>query len=133
VLADDAAARGQPLVLASALLAIAGRFAGWRLPEPAVGACSDARPDLLERRIRRLAGEDAPVHSHVTRRSLAFAAIALAVVLSSSIAVVHPLPTHHAGVPVHCTHAHSWAISHLFCKDGAGDRPACPHADPAAA
>jgi hypothetical protein len=132
VLADDAAARGRPLVLASALLAIAGGMAS-RLPEPAVGACSGARPDLLERRIRRLAGENAPVHSHLTRRSLAFAALALGVVLSSSIAVVHPLPTHHAGVPVHCTHSHSWALSHLFCRGGAGDHHACPHAEVAAA
>jgi Zn-dependent protease with chaperone function len=132
VLADDVAARSRPLVLASALLAIAGGFSGRRLPEATVGACSDARPDLLERRIRRLAGENAPVHSHVTRRSLAFAAVALAAVLSSSIAVVHPLPTHHAGVQVHCTHAHSWALSHLFCKGGAGNHHACPHAEPAA-
>ncbi|MFN2564641.1 MAG: M56 family metallopeptidase [Gemmatimonadaceae bacterium] len=133
VLADDAAARGRPLVLASALLAIAGAFGSRRLPEAVVGACSDARPDLLERRIRRLAGENASVHSHLTRRSLAFAAMTLGVVFSSSIAVVHPLPTHHAGVPVHCTHAHSWALSHLFCRGGAGDHHMCPHAEMAAA
>jgi Zn-dependent protease with chaperone function len=132
VLADDAAARGRPLVLASALLAIAGGFPGRQAPEAAVEACSNARPDLLERRIRRLAGENAPVHSHVTRRSLAFAAVALGVVLSSSIAVVHPLPAHHAGVPVHCTHVHGWALSHLFCRSGAGDHHTCPHADLAA-
>jgi Zn-dependent protease with chaperone function len=133
VLADDAAARGRPLVLASALLAIAGGFGSRRLPEAAVGACSDTRPDLLDRRIRRLAGENVPVHSHLTRRSLAFAAVALGVVFSSSIAVVHPLPAHHVGVPVHCTHAHSWALSHLFCKGGAGDHHTCPHAEVAAA
>jgi Zn-dependent protease with chaperone function len=133
VLADDAAARGRPLVLASALLAIAGGFGSRRLPEALLGACSDARPDLLERRIRRLAGENAPVRSHLTRRSLAFAAVALGVVFSSSIAVVHPLPTHHAGLPVHCTHAHSWAVSHLFCKGGAGDHHTCPHTEVAAA
>jgi Zn-dependent protease with chaperone function len=133
VVADDAAARSRPLVLASALLAIAGGFSARQLPEAAVGACSPGGPDLLERRVRRLAGENAPVHSHLTRRSLVFAAVALAAVLSSSIAVVHPLPTHHAGVPVHCTHAHSWALSHLFCKGGAGDHHGCPHAEPAAA
>jgi Zn-dependent protease with chaperone function len=132
VVADDDAARGRPLVLASALLAIAGGFSSRQLPEAVVGACSNARPDLLERRIRRLAGENAPVHSHLTRRSLAFAAVALGAVLSSSIAVVHPLPTHHVGVPVHCTHAHSWALSHLFCKGGAGNHHGCPHADLAA-
>ncbi|MEO5579848.1 MAG: M56 family metallopeptidase, partial [Gemmatimonadaceae bacterium] len=79
ILADDRAAAGRPLVLASAILKISMSRPG-RVAEAAVGFDS---PDLLDRRIRRLASEDAPVTTHVTRRSLAGAGLALALVLLS--------------------------------------------------
>lgn len=128
VAADDIAARAHPLVLASALLSIANGFGGEPLGDAVVGACPD-RADLLERRIRRLAGEDTPVQSHVTRRSVALASAALAVLLLSSIAVVHPLPAQEPGVRAHCTHQHRRALSHLFCRHGATHHDDCPHAD----
>ena len=87
IMADDAAAGEQPLVLASAILAVAGRG-----PAPAfVGAPGFTRCDILERRIRRLAGEAPLVQSHVTRRSIAGAATALLLVWISGVVMVHPL------------------------------------------
>lgn len=138
IAADDAAAGGRPLALASALVAIASTFGQSAsrdpLREAVVAAWSARGGDLLERRVRRLAGEDVPVHSHLTRRSVATAALAMGMVLSSSIAVVHPLPEPAPGVVAHCTHHHGWAISHLFCRGGnaAGhhghhDPQVCPH------
>ncbi|MEW5926052.1 MAG: M56 family metallopeptidase [Gemmatimonadota bacterium] len=129
VQADDRAARERPLALASAILALAG----WRQSSPAsddtVGFAQ--RANLLERRIRRLAGEDPPVGSHVTRRSLAGALLALALVLFSGAIMAHPLPTegadHHL---LHCEHPGRSPFTHLFCFPQAlrmeGDL--CPHA-----
>lgn len=128
VLADDAAAH-DPLVLASAILAVAQ----WEAPAPAgSGAVGFLRPDLLERRIRRLAGEDAHVRTHVTRRSLLTAALALSLVWSSGMLVAHPLSAaERAHVGRHCHHRGAWAIGHLFCagpvRSGAADE--CPHAN----
>lgn len=131
VLADDAAAR-DPLVLASAILALAE----WpRVTSPlreagAPAAVGFLRPDLLERRIRRLAGENAQVRSHVTRRSVFTAALALSLVWASGILAAHPLSAaERAHVGGHCDHRGDWAVAHLFCggrvlvrSDGA-----CPH------
>lgn len=139
--ADDAAADVVgPLTLASALVALAA----WRPPvlafgEPtpdytvgfaAVGATPRGVPfvrhDLLDRRVRRLAGEDTTPASRVTRRSLAGAALALAVVWTSGIVDVHDLPHDASGAVVvdvahaaHCHHLRTPAISHLFCRLGA--------------
>jgi Zn-dependent protease with chaperone function len=162
--ADDAAAAAVgPLTLASALVALAA----WRAPTGAVttglgGAAPDyavgfasagataggptprgvpfVRHDLLDRRVRRLAGEDTTPASRVTRRSLAGAALALAVVWTSGIVDVHDLPHDASGVVVvddahgaHCHHLRLSAISHLFCRAGAtGGRVTaggsdCPH------
>jgi Zn-dependent protease with chaperone function len=128
VAADDAAAKGRPLVLASALLAIADAFSARQAAVAVVPVHSNHRPDLLERRIRRLAGERATVHSHLTRRSVALAAVALGIVLSSSIAVMHPLPAQHVGPSAHCAHEHRSALTHLFCRGGARHLAGCPHA-----
>lgn len=128
LLADDAAARGQPLVLASAILGVAH----WSTKMAHSGVVGFVRADLLERRVRRLAGEETPVRSHVTRRSLAGAAAALAVVWTSSLLLTHPLPAHAADAhDRHCEHQDEMALSHLFCLGfpfGAmsGD---CPHKD----
>ena len=128
VQADDRAARGRPLALASALVSLAG----WgRLDRPLDAAVGFASPAaLLERRVRRLAGEEPPPHTHVTRRSLAGALLALALVWASSAMMVHPLPTgadHHL---LHCEHPGEPAVRHLFCFPQAlrvgGDL--CPHA-----
>ena len=87
IAADDAAARTHALPLASAILRLAG--ADLSVPDPTVGF---QRTDLLARRIRRLAGEDALVGTHVSRRSIGAAAAAVAAVWLSGVIVLHPLP-----------------------------------------
>lgn len=129
VQADDTAARERPLALASAILALAG----WRQPYPAledtVGFAQ--RVSLLDRRIRRLAGEEPPVESHVTRKSVVGALLALALVWSSGAIMAHPLPTAADSHDLrHCEHPGDWPVSHLVCYPDAlwmrGDT--CPHA-----
>ena len=137
IAADDEAGRRSPLVLASAIL----RVASWRSEVAAhvaprrwrhgVGIVTGVRGDpLLDRRIRRLAGEEAVVSSHLTRRSLATAAFGLVLVWMSGLAVMHPLASNAAGVERHCEHHHEWAFRHLFCALEAprGDGSPCPHA-----
>lgn len=86
--ADDVAAKGKPLVLASAILNVAL----WKKSEsPRVSAVGFIARDLVEQRVRRLSGEAQPSRSHVTTRSLLGAAAMLAIVLSSGIVVAHPL------------------------------------------
>lgn len=136
VRADDAAAAtADPLTLASAIVSLAG----WGVPAPgapgspatdyavgATGAVGFVRPDLLERRVRRLAGEDTAPASRVTRRSLSGAALALLVVWASGIVDVHALPhdvVPPAGVTVqevlHCHHLRGNPLAHLLCRRGA--------------
>lgn len=127
--ADDHAARGHPLALASAILALAG----WRQPYPELGdAVGFAdRAALLDRRVRRLAGEEPPVTSHVTRRSLAGALLALSLVWASGAIMVHPLPVDGAtGGLLHCDHPGELASRHLFCFPAAirAAGGGCPHA-----
>lgn len=135
VQADDRAAGDEPLVLASAILSVAQWAPRDTLVAGAVGFSSH---DILERRVRRLAGEETTCRSHVTRRSLAAAAAALALVWTSGVVVAHPLPAQalhvgHAratGVPDDCTHHDGPALLHLFC-DGisfGAMRHHCPHA-----
>lgn len=139
---DRAASRGSALTLASAILALAEWGAAHRpigaapLPFGAVGFQGFQRVDLLERRVRRLAGEDAEVGTHVTRRSLAGAGAVLVAVFVSGMMMAHPLPADTAettGVASHtaphCRHPGESAFSHLFCL-GWNARPAgapCPH------
>lgn len=145
VRADDAAAaRADPLVLAAAIVTLAG----WRSPLRPDGAPSPTfvpdgvgfvRPDLVERRVRRLAGEETAPASRVTRRSLWAAALALGIVWVAGIVHVHPLPhaVDEAGVAVHhCDHATGSPLSHLFCRHTVGgawiapDDADCPHGEP---
>lgn len=125
--ADDEAARTHALPLASALLRLVGAE---RAPSQAVGF---QRGDLLPRRIRRLAGEDEPVGSHVSRRSLGVAGAALLAVWLSGVMVLHPLAPGGDALapPAHCDHPGEWPLAHLFCGAGShqpGGRPAsCPH------
>lgn len=140
IAADDRAVRGEPLVLASAIL----KLAAWRVPgqDPALGGrvlssgsgviIGFQRDALLDRRIHRLVGEEAPVVTHVTRRSLAAAFAGLLLVWSSGLAVAHPLPAadaHGAPHAGHCTQHDGWAVEHLFCLAGHPRTPGarCPH------
>ena len=143
--ADDAAAAGgTPLVLASAILALAEwgarlrAMSGAMRPMPPTSLVGFQpffplqRVDLLDRRIRRLAGEPTTVGTHVTRRSLGAAAAVLVAVWVSGVMMAHPLPGQaphaHATAP-HCRHPGSLALSHVFCL-GFETRPSgipCPH------
>ena len=130
VMADDAAA-ADPLVLASAILNVAHWQHGARnLEIHASAGAGFFRPALIDRRIRRLAGEDTVVCTHVTRRSIVGAALALSLVWSSGILVAHPMSAaeraHHGG---HCHHRGETALNHLFCVGLSLDRAAedCPH------
>jgi Zn-dependent protease with chaperone function len=129
VLADDFAAGAQPFVLASAILALADWSSTLDRRALAVGF---QRDELLERRIRRLAGEKIPVRSHVTRRSVVSAAFALSLVWSSGVLMAHPLPNaaHASGVAPHCDHHGESAFMHLFCLGSPFTRARhhdCPH------
>jgi len=129
ILADDFARRGQPLVLASAILALADWRSARSAPAVAVGF---QRDELLERRVRRLAGEDMPVRSHVTRRSIVAAGLALSLVWSSGVLMAHPLPNaaHATGVAPHCEHEGRFALAHLFCLGSPFSQSRhddCPH------
>jgi len=146
IAADDAAARDNPLALASAILALAQwrdtsrRSSSTRLMTGDVTglvSASDRRAagafdTLLERRIRRLAGESAPVATRLTRRSLLGAALTLGLVWGSGVIVAHPMPgmAHSAG-EAHCEHGKASVWSHLFClRDAvrsASGAVECPH------
>jgi Zn-dependent protease with chaperone function len=116
IAADDAVAPSLRLALASAMLRVA-RTQG-DVTEPAIGFHQN---HMMERRIRRLAGEAPLVVSHVSRRSIAAAAIALLAVWASGVMVLHPLPdmSTSAGMRAsgaHCGHTTQSAWSHLFCE-----------------
>ena len=123
ILADDYAARERALPLASAILRMAGANVG-----PLGLAVGFQRRDLLERRVRRLAGEDAVVGFQVPRSSIVGAALVLLAVWTSGVIVLHPLPAqdHESG---HCTHTGTWQISHLFCNHAHAASDPCPHRD----
>ena len=102
ILADDAAAARNPLVLACAIVALARRPEEIAVPYAAVGF---HRHDLLERRVRRLLGEEPLPGSRLTRRSLLGAAAALLLVFVSGAVMAHPLPVQATpGHPEHCEH-----------------------------
>ena len=146
VQADDVAARHDPLAVASAILRIASRGHAARAPAAALGFTNDA---LLERRVRRLAGEDTVVGTHVTRRSIVGATGMLLVVWASGAIMAHPLPTtpaypdvvaghavhaEHGPLPLdadtdNCRRHRTPALAHLLCKKVllADGRVHCPH------
>ena len=158
ILADDAAARERPLVLAETLVVLATAFAR-RSSEHASTADGLGKfavgfqtPGLIDRRVRRLMGEDVPIRTHVTAGSLVGAGALLTVIALSGLIMAHPLPpvgdanggafaspdaavrsgtpsSGHAAHGDHCKHNHALAVSHLFCL-GAGSHAAgrpCPH------
>ena len=146
IAADDIAASGATtsVALASAII----RLAEWTghhsidsyvMP---IGAVGFHRAILLERRVRRLIGEDTPVGTHVTGHSLAGAATALTLVWISGLIMAHPLAAaaasmegvnsgaaKHAPMPEHCRHRNGWAIGHIFCLGLAHHATGtqCPH------
>jgi Zn-dependent protease with chaperone function len=138
IVADDAAtahAGVQPLALASAILALA-KFARLDRHSAAVGFHRDG---LMERRIRRLAGEEPEIATHVTRKSLVGAGSLLVAVWVSGLMMAHPLPDQtavsagHGGHSTHCEHHGAWAFSHLFCRGFTSSAQTtagghCPHA-----
>jgi Zn-dependent protease with chaperone function len=129
--ADDHAARHHPLVLASALVTLAGGEPVLVSGIAAPGFRGSGSSDLLERRVRRLAGADTSVGTHVTRRSLGGAVASLALVWLSGVVVAHPLPTASAAHAFadHCEHHSKSALTHLFCLHSANgsDKKLCPH------
>lgn len=121
VVADDVAAGSAPLVLASAIV----RLAGWRDGAPRAvlaDAVGFVRDDMLERRVRRLAGEPAHPATHVTRRSLVGAAAMLALAWTSGTVMAHPVVdpagvTPPSGISIgHCEHHPGPALFHLLCR-----------------
>lgn len=124
--ADSVAAVGRPLVLASAIL----ELARWGQPRPQTGGVAFDERDLLERRVRRLAGEDVVPRSHLTRRSVLAALAVLLLVWVSGTAVAHPLPDGTTGQENHCHHPDSSAVSHLICAGPllSPTTDPCPHA-----
>ena len=126
--ADDAAAGGRPLALASAILSLSRWVEDHRRHAPSLRAVVGFRQDdLLDRRVRRLLGEETAPGTHLTRRSLSAAAVALLLVVTSGAVVAHPLPDH-ATHPEHCDSHPGRAVSHLFCAFRSADSPElhCP-------
>lgn len=125
VLADDQAREDRPLVLATAILTLAGRVQDRVLPTGTVGF---VRPTLLDRRVRRLAGQQVHAQSHLTRSSVVSALTALLLAWTSGFAVAHAKHPSIIHEP-HCqSHAGS-ALRHLFCLGHPFSRLAhvCPH------
>ena len=127
--ADDLAAQGGPAVLLASALVTLASWPAAVSPRAAIGFC---HPSLLDRRVRRLVGEDVQVGTHVTRRSLSLAAMALGVAWVTGLLMVHPLPAGDmvAQADAHCEHEAESPLAHLFCRGShEGD---CPHAKGAA-
>ncbi|GAB1341675.1 M56 family metallopeptidase [Gemmatimonas sp.] len=133
IIADDTASHvTDPFTVASALV----KLGAWKSPDSQMAVVGFLRPDLLERRVRRLVGEDFRPHGRLSGRSVMVAAFALAVSMLSGIVDVHDLPRmpDHATSHQHCEHDGMFAARHLFCRwgvsgpilpNGSGD---CPHA-----
>lgn len=126
--ADDAAAGDAPLVLAGALITVAS---AWCVPRPAarrwlrvasLDLVGFTTPDLLERRVLRLAGEPVPACSRLTRWSTTGAVVALALVAASGAAVLQS-----PGVPTRCALHSEMFWTHLWCEPADADGR-CPHA-----
>lgn len=125
ITADDEVALRLALPLASAVLKL-----GAGASTPVAATVGFQRADLLPRRIRRLAGEDAVAVSHTSTRSLVAATVALLFAWSSGLMVLHPLsdPSEHASHgPAHCDHPEANPLTHLFCRGWSFGGDGCPH------
>lgn len=109
--ADDHAARGQPLALASAILILSQWVRAERASHHGVGF--DDR-DLLERRVRRLAGEHVMPRSRLTLLPALTAAIALSLTIMSGAIIAHPLPANSPNHQAHCEHSGPAVLFHLL-------------------
>lgn len=135
ITADDEVAQYLALPLASAILKLGGSGR-----DPFAATVGFQRADLLPRRIRRLAGEDAVATSHTSTRSLLAATAALLLTWSSGLMVLHPLSDpadHDTHSPAHCNHPSSLPIAHMFCRGWtlglSHSESPCPHDDAVAA
>ncbi len=120
--ADLAGAGDRPLVMASALIKAAKERTTLHLAHVTLLI----RDDLLDVRVRRLAGECPPLPSRITRRAFAGATAALAVVWLSGAVVAHPLRGPDAAGSACLKHS-GWAASHLFCTHYVVGGKPCPH------
>ena len=133
IIADDAAsAVTSPVAVASALV----KLGAWKSPDTSVTVVGFLRPDLLDRRVRRLVGQEYQPQGRLTGGSVFVAASILTVSVLSGIVDVHDLPSAsgHPAAHQHCEHDGISALAHLFCRwgvsgallpDGSAD---CPHA-----
>lgn len=129
ITADDEVALHLALPLAAAVLKLGGGSA-----EAVAATVGFQKADLLPRRVRRLAGEDAVATSHTTAGSLLAAAAALLLTWSSGVMVLHPLSDpadRTTSGPPHCDHPQANPLTHLFCRGwtlGFGRTASeCPH------
>jgi Zn-dependent protease with chaperone function len=112
IAADNFAGRQNPFALASAILRLAAEPQG--ATERSVVAFHN--PDILDRRIRRLTGESTALPTHLSRRSVFFAALAVALVVFSGLAAAQPSSSTHMSEDEHCRHHHGSLWSHLWCS-----------------
>lgn len=103
--ADDSAGTNAPLVLASAILRLADANVF-----PVAATVAFQNPNLLQRRIRRLAGEDTQLPSSLTRRSIAGACLSVMLVVASGLSAEQS-----PGGASHCRHSRSLPFAHLLC------------------
>lgn len=128
ITADDEVAQRLALPLASALLKL-----GAGAERPVAATVGFHRADLLPRRVRRLAGEDAVAVSHTSTGSLLAATAALILTWTSGVMVLHPLSDsglHADHGPAHCDHPGANPLTHLFCRGwsfSGGNDEGCPH------
>lgn len=121
--ADDAAIRVvDRLALASALVAL-GRWSVPRSASATLGAgVAFVRADLLDRRVRRLAGADVSLGSRLSRGSVLSAALLVTLAWTSALVDVHDLahPATATAEEAHCHHLAGSPWAHLFCRHGVG-------------
>ena len=124
--ADTIAGKDRPFALASAILHLAAQP---QVISPSRPLVRFHNPDLLDRRIRRLTGEDTSLPTRLSRRSLSFASLAVVLVLSSGLAAAQPSSLGHSAADNHCKHHHGSLWSHLWCspRDCHGASGHCEH------
>jgi Zn-dependent protease with chaperone function len=124
VIADDEAAAMRPLALASALVTLAA----WQNREQRQLGIGFNHRDMLQRRVRRLAGDEVPPYSRLNRKAVGAAALVLALAWSSGAAAAHSPADEAGGHAAHCEHEGAVSFLHLFCPGyGASGSRHCPH------
>jgi Zn-dependent protease with chaperone function len=123
--ADDRAAPLDPLSLASAIL----KLATWHPGHLATVGVGFHHRDLLDRRVRRLAGESVTPRTRLHPRSAIATVLGLALVSATGALMAHPLPAHAGHAAAHCEEHQSAPLSHLLCTDlsAARTQDDCPH------